>query len=169
MKKSLYLSLFLLSRLVFADSITTLVKIEPASLVSFDQAFVTGGTLTTATHSFETVQVDFAMNLGTKFEVTKNIYVKTNTSTPLTMALKSLGNQYGKLTKGVDDIRVDYKLMGNDYTLFDGTVERTLTSTPLDGTGGAVGTFYFKQHYDTPGDQAAGTYSITFEVKIRAS
>jgi len=171
MKKSLYLSLLLLGGIVSANSIITMAKVEPAALVSFDQAFVTGNSLVTATKSFETAKVEFDMDLSTKFEVSKNLYVQTNTTTPLTISLHSLGDANGKLThtNGIDDIRVDYKLMDDDYATFDGTLEKTLTSSPRDGTGDSVGTFWFKQHYDTPGDQVAGKYSITFEVILKAS
>ena len=170
MKKILYLTLLVLGNALVADTITLEGEVQPASVVSFTKADVSGATLSSNTHTFvDAVIDDIPLILGQKFNIVKNIYVKTNTNRPLLMSLEALGDPNGQLVKdGFNKIRVDYKLMGNAYTVLDGTVTKTLTNAPLDGTGNEVGTFEMKQHYYTPGDAEAGTYSNSLKVTITA-
>ena len=170
MKKVLYLTLLFLGNSLFADTITLEGAVQPASIVSFTKADVSGATLSSNTHTFIDADIDdIAINIGQKFNIVKNIYVKTNTNRPLLISLEALGDPNGQLVKDVfNKIRVDYKLMGNAYFPIDGTETRTLTNIALDGMGNEVGTFEMKQHNFTPGDAEAGTYSNSLRVRITA-
>jgi len=170
MRKIIFLTMLTLSCNTYADGTLTITgTVEPASIVGFDKTSVMATSLVTGTHTFQDASIGIDVPLAGKFDVSRDIYIKTNTNTAIEMSISAPDN-YGdlKTVDGRESIRVDYKLMNTTYTTLDGETFVELTNQANDGSD-SVGTLNLKQHSNTASDQDAGTYSTLLTITIRKS
>ncbi len=161
----------ILTSIVSAGNITLMGNIEPASIVGFDSGAVQNGNYTdyAIKHNFLGSDLEVELRLGERFLLEKNLYVKSNSTGGLKMAMSA--NYTGGRLENIDGdtISVDYYLNANKVTM-NGSDYKTLYSS--NSTPNQVVTltnaFKAQQKNSTSADQGVGDYTTTITVSLSA-
>jgi len=167
MKTILFFVSILIS-IVSAGDIIVMGNIKPVSIVGFDESQVSSSSYITSEHKFLHSEVEVDIRLGEAFTLEKNLYVKSNSTGGLKMAM-SANDGYGDLKNGRYNIVVDYYLKG-DKVIMNGSNYKTLYSS--NSTPNQVVTlsnaFKIAQQNTTSSTQDAGDYTATITVFLSA-
>jgi uncharacterized membrane protein len=166
--KKIFSFISILTSIVSAGNIIVTGNIQPASIVGFDESQVNSSTYTTNEDKFLHSEIEVDIRLGEAFTLKKNLYVKSNSTGGLKMAM-SASDGYGDLKNGRYNIVVDYYLHGDKVTM-DGTDYKTLYSS--NSTPNQVVTlsnaWKIVQQNTTSSTQDAGDYTATITVSLSA-
>ncbi len=166
--KKIFSFISILTSIVSAGNIIVTGNIQPASIVGFDESQVNSSTYTTNEDKFLHSEIEVDIRLGEAFTLEKNLYVKSNSTGGLKMAM-SASDGYGDLKNGRYSVTVDY-FLNNSQVNMNGIDYKTLynsNSTPNQVLT-LTNTFKAVQTNATSATQDAGDYTATITVFLSA-